>query len=214
MERYWSRFADDLDERESYVAGKEVIAAVLRKLGEERGLGRVLELGCGTGICTERILSSSESVMASDYSMEMVETARKRFFDEPRVRVEQVDCRNTGLDGGTFDTVVMVNLVHVIPDPHLAIREVRRVMKPGGVLLCSCFTTEEMSLWNKLTLLFRYLRTFGPFPKGKTAFTRELLSKLLVKEGFTVEEAVLLGTKTRSMFIRCRKSQIDHQQDY
>ena len=49
-ETYWSQFAEEYEEKQSYVAGKEVISLAKAEILKEINLGRVLELGCGTGL--------------------------------------------------------------------------------------------------------------------------------------------------------------------
>ena len=205
METYWSRFARDLDHREAYVAGSDLIGLVTTKLNGLHRLGRVLELGCGTGAFTGSIAAAADELVATDYSSQMIDAARALFAHIGNVRVEKADAVNTGYPDGSFDTVFSANLIHVIPHPRRMLYEVRRVLRPGGLLILTCFTTDTMTIVDKLTLLYRYLRTFGPFPKGGTPFTLRSLSVLITAEGFTVEEAVLLGTATKSIFLLARK---------
>ena len=205
MERYWSRFSDDFDIKQAYAAGEEVIAAVSGKLSEQQDLGKVLELGCGNGRYTRCILAATEIIIATDYSLEMVEKTRMLFSSDSRVRVEQVDCHKVPFAESTFNTVLMANLIHIIDKPEIAVREARRVLVPGGQLILTSFTTEEMTLINKVGLLRRYLLTFGPFPKKRTMFSTKTICQLLQEEGFSVEESVLLGRKTKSLFVKALK---------
>ena len=54
-ETYWSQFASEYEEKQSYVAGKEVISLTMEELLKEQNLAKVLELGCGTGLYTETL---------------------------------------------------------------------------------------------------------------------------------------------------------------
>lgn len=60
-------------------------------LDEFRPAGRVLELACGPGTWTGRLLREAESVTAVDGSAEMLEIARRRIGDNPRVEFVQAD---------------------------------------------------------------------------------------------------------------------------
>lgn len=205
MEQYWSRFADDFISRQTYVVGVELIEESKSKLKRQRSLGRVLELGCGSGQYTSVLLSQAESIVATDYSRQMVEVSRKMFSNEPRVQVEQADCCSTHFDDNSFDTVFMANLIHIIPDPYRALQEAYRVIKKNGILLITSFTIEKMSILQKIGLFYRYRKTFGPLPKGSTPFTVQSLSKMVAAVGFSVTEAQLLGTRTKSIFLKAGK---------
>lgn len=206
MEKYWSRFADDLAKRQTYVVGVELIAETQNKLKDQRSLGSVLELGCGSGLYTSVLLDHSESIVATDYSREMVEVSRNVFRNEARVRVEQADCCDTKYDDCSFDTVFMANLIHIIPEPRQALKEAYRLLKPGGILLLTCFTIEKMSLVEKIAMLYRYRKTFGPLPKGRTPFFVKTLSRMVADVGFSVVEAGLLGMTTKTIFLKARKA--------
>lgn len=65
----------------------------------------------------------------------------------------------------------MANLLHVIPEPEKAAPEGRRVLKEDGRLIVISFTTEAMTLFSKLGIAYRYLRTYGkpsPTPQKLT----------------------------------------------
>ncbi len=206
VERYWSRFADDFDARQAYAAGRETVEAIRKKLSEQQSLGTVIEFGCGNGGYTRAIINQAESITATDDSVQMVEKARGVFAHADTVVVEKADCRQTDFQDESFDTVLMANLIHVIGSPEKAVSESWRILRPGGKLIVTCFTVEGMKLLNKIGLLIRYWKTFGALPKERTPFSRATLGGLLKKEGFLVEESVLLGDRTHALFVRCRKA--------
>ena len=205
MERYWSRFSADLAEREVYTVGRKLVECVRGRLKEQRDLGDLIEFGCGTGVYTACVVGQARSVLATDYSAEMVTETAKNFAGEPKVRVERADCQQLTYSDGSFDTVLMVNLIHVIPYPGQALLEAYRVLRKNGVLLVTSFSTEKMTLWRKLQLLYRYRKTFGPFPERRTMFTEASLSRMVIGAGFTLDETLLLGETTRSVFLKAVK---------
>lgn len=207
METYWSRFVEDYDNRREYVGGIELDALMKRRFEEQQDLGEVLEFGCGAGDFTRCVVAQSKSVLATDYSSQMVSAMERTFADESKVKVQQADCHATNLPDVSFDTVMMSNLIHVIPEPQKAIAEAHRLLRPGGKLLLSCFTVENTAVWHKLALLYRYLRTFGGFPKERTAFTVATLSEAVRSGGFEIEEATLVGKTTKAIFLKAVKPQ-------
>lgn len=207
METYWSRFVEDYDKRREYVVGSELDALMKRRFEEQQELGELLEFGCGTGEFTRCVIAQSKSVLATDYSSQMVSSMERIFADEYNVKVQQANCHATNFPDVSFDTVMMSNLIHVIPEPQKAIAEAHRLLRPGGMLLLSCFTVENTAVWYKLALLYRYLRTFGGFPKERSAFTLATLSEAVRSGDFEIEEATLVGKTIKAIFLKAVKPQ-------
>jgi len=107
----------------------------LRELGGATTGGRALEIGCGRGVGVEIILErfGADTVDAFDLDPDMVRRARarlERFGD--RVSLWIGDATDIRADDGTYDAVFDFGIIHHIPDWRAALREVHRVLKPGG----------------------------------------------------------------------------------
>jgi ubiquinone/menaquinone biosynthesis C-methylase UbiE len=99
--------------------------------------GAVLETACGTGISTEylrRGLPDGVSIVATDLSPAMLALACSRRGDLAEVRFEPADAQALPFDDGSFDAVTQQFGLMFVPDKPLAMREARRVLKPGGTL--------------------------------------------------------------------------------
>ena len=110
------------------------VPKLLKMGGVMRG-GRALEIGCGRGVGTKLILQcfNAECVDAFDLDPEMVELARERLKSEAdRVKLWVGDATSIQADNDTYDAVFDFGIIHHIPDWKNAIREVFRVLKPGG----------------------------------------------------------------------------------
>lgn len=167
MEKYWSRFADDFNARQTSVVGCDCIEAVRKKLSLQNDLGRVLEFGCGNRGYTKFILDNAEHITATDYSKEMIEQLQKVFNGNPKVTIEQADCHKTRFPDSSFDTVFMANVIHVIDMPDLVIKESRRVLKPHGKVIITSFTTEKMGYSIRLVFCLATGKRSGLFPKAE-----------------------------------------------
>ena len=199
-EQYWSKFADDFEERNNYVVGYEDMDLILEKVKQQKDLKDTLELGCGNGTFSKVLISEATQLTATDYSDEMVNAATNRLKEIENIKVEKADCFNLPYPDSSFDTVFMANLLHIIPEPEKAILECKRVLKKGGKIIIVSFTTDGMSIINKIIMIYRYLITYGkpsPFAQNLTLKTAE---QMLANNGFKVEESKLLGNKVKAVF--------------
>ncbi len=108
--------------------------------------GRVLEVGVGTGLSLpdyERHLD----IVGIDLSPEMLEKARERVAEERLDHVtglHEMDASDLKFADASFDTVVAMYVMTVVPEPEAVMRELSRVTKPGGeVLLVNHFSQRE-----------------------------------------------------------------------
>ena len=108
--------------------------------------GRVLEVGVGTGLSLPRYGKHLE-IVGVDIAPEMLEKARSRVAAQNLDHVtglHEMDAGNLQFPDNSFDTVVAMYVITVVPDPEQVMRELARVVKPGGqVLLVNHFSQEE-----------------------------------------------------------------------
>ncbi|GAB3540385.1 methyltransferase domain-containing protein [Noviherbaspirillum agri] len=99
--------------------------------------GRVLEIGIGTGLNLPHYdRKHINTVTGLDPGVEMHRLARKR-AQEAGISVELVglSAERIPFDDASFDTVLVTYSLCTIPDPVAALKEMRRVLKPGGRLI-------------------------------------------------------------------------------
>ncbi len=96
--------------------------------------GRCLEIGCGRGIGTEIVLErfGAGQVDAFDLDPDMVEQARARLGEDPRVRLWVGDATAIDAPDDSYDAVFDFGIVHHVPIWRDALGEVHRVLRPGG----------------------------------------------------------------------------------
>lgn len=200
-ETYWSKFANDLEERTNYVVGKNDIEVIKTFLTKQKTLGKILELGCGNGTYSKILIREAKYLTATDFSDEMVAVTKKRFKGIGNISVEKENCFSLSYPDSSFDTVFMANLLHVIPEPEKAVAEGKRVLNKNGRLIVISFTTEGMTFISKLGMIYRYLKTYGkPSSTAQTIKVQET-REMLKSCGFTVEEAKLIGNKSKAIFL-------------
>ena len=100
----------------------------------------VLEVACGTGIATRRLrehMPSGARMVATDLNQAMIDHAQARLADLQGIVWEVADAADLPFEDGSFDVVVMQFGLMFVPDKDQAVREVRRVLRPGGTFLVS-----------------------------------------------------------------------------
>ena len=96
---------------------------------------KVLDVGCGTGSLTFALTEFADlgEISAIDYSPVFVEAANSRNTD-PRIKIQQADACALPFEGATFDRALALLVLHFVPEAAKAVAEMRRVVRPGGVV--------------------------------------------------------------------------------
>jgi SAM-dependent methyltransferase len=113
----------------------EDYAADLTRRLAARPNERILELACGTGIVTRRLAGSlppGATLTATDLNEAMLSEARQIAGENHRVNFRQADACAIPFEDASFDAIACQYGVMFFPDKPLAMREARRVLKPGG----------------------------------------------------------------------------------
>ncbi|WP_418114919.1 class I SAM-dependent methyltransferase [Vibrio scophthalmi] len=205
MENKWEEFARNFEASNNYVVGLKEIQTIKTRLRQHHDLGAVLELGCGNGTYTESLIDASDSIVATDLSLPMLEVSKIRFEHQAKVIVEQADCFALRYKDQSFDTVFMANLLHVIPNPVNALQECMRVLKPGGRIILISFTLHGMTFCNKWALKYRYLRKYGIKSANNTVMTPVLAHELAATAGFQNVITDLLGKRVKAVYLLAEK---------
>ncbi len=96
---------------------------------------RVLEVGCGTGAISRRLIEVAEvtEVVGVDPSPGLLDRARRIAASTPGLSFETADGRDLPFEDHSFDVVVAHTVVSHVPEPERLVAEASRVLKPGGV---------------------------------------------------------------------------------
>jgi 2-polyprenyl-3-methyl-5-hydroxy-6-metoxy-1,4-benzoquinol methylase len=162
-------------------AGKLRWARRVKMLGSHlRPAMSVLELGCGTGHFTRELARSGADVAAIDVSPELLEIAKAN-CSAPNIRYEIQNAYALNYPDATFDSVVGSSVLHHL-EIEPAIREIYRVLKPGGTI----FFTEPNMLNPQIAIQKNVIwvkRKLGDSP-DETAFFRWTLQRRLEQRGY------------------------------
>jgi ubiquinone/menaquinone biosynthesis C-methylase UbiE len=130
---YFESVADKWDEMRRSFFGEGVRNAAIAA-ADINSSSVVADVGVGTGFIAERALAAGAHVIGVDSSERMLAQAQKRFADQ-RFETRVGDVESLPLRTAEVDVVFANMVLHHAPDPHLAIREMSRVLKPGGKLV-------------------------------------------------------------------------------
>ena len=132
---------------------------------------RLLEVACGTGIVTRRVLDhlpTSARLVATDLNQAMVDYAKAALPPDPRLEWRKADAQSLPFPDGSFDGFYMQFGIMFIPDKPKALREARRVLKTGGRLILSALDSMEKNPYGRIA--DQVLR--ATFPEDPPSFYR------------------------------------------
>ena len=144
-ELYFAQHAKDWDElRSLHIAESEVEAAIARALGN-RPLGRLVDVGTGTGRMLELFAAGAASALGVDRSPEMLRLARVKLAEAGLAAAElrQGDIYSLPLGTASADTVIIHQVLHYAQQPAAAVAEAARLLAPGGRLIIVDFAPHE-----------------------------------------------------------------------
>lgn len=110
--------------------------------------GRVLEVGVGTGLALD-LYARHLHVTGIDYSEAMLRRARDKVKRRRLNHVEdlrQMDARALDFPDQSFDVVAAMHVLSVVPEPTVVMREIARVLRPGGQLVITNHFKHERGL--------------------------------------------------------------------
>ena len=164
---FWNRYAKMYDfeiDRFNRSAYSEMYRLMSGALTKEM---KVLEIATGIGLIAVNIADSVQSITATDFSPKMIESAmKKRAPDNVRFTVE--DATALSFSDQTFDAVIISNALHIMPDPELVLKNIRRVLKPNGLLIAPTFSHGHLSdsTWKLNTFILKMIG-FETYSKWK-----------------------------------------------
>jgi ubiquinone/menaquinone biosynthesis C-methylase UbiE len=129
----YSRLAADYDTRWSAYVEATTRQTIARL--DVRPTDRLLDVGCGTGVLLQRIAQDHAPALLEgvDPVPQMLAVARRRLAAD--VRLCQAWAEHLPFRDADFDVVASCNMLHYVSQPILALREMHRVLRPGGRLV-------------------------------------------------------------------------------
>ena len=151
IQRYgWDLAADDYEalwRRQLAPVQSALLAGIALQRGE-----RVLDVACGTGLVTfdaAQAVGAAGRVVGVDISGQMVEAAESARAERGASNVDfaRMDAETLQFDDASFDVVLCSLGLMYVPDPEQSLREMQRVLRPGGRVALSVWGERELCGW-------------------------------------------------------------------
>ena len=176
----WDRMRDDLFGERFHLAALPAFADAEWTIGD---------LGCGTGQLAVALAPFVARVIAVDASAAMLQAAKRRLQGlqgMTNVDLRRGDLESLPIDDARLDAATMAVVLHYLPEPDRALREVARVLKPGGRLLIVDMLPHDRE---------SYRQQMGHIWLG---FSEDHVRRILDESGFAETRVVPLSPDPRS----------------
>ena len=199
-QNFWDKNAGRYDHfMRKDAAAYEQLYELLRPVVRQK---TVLELATGTGLIAKHIVRYADHIEATDASQEMIEQA-KQGVKSAKLYFSVQDMFHLHYADQSFDVVIVVNALHIVPEPEKALSEIRRVLKDDGVLVAPTFTHADNAFFGKVKAFF--MRLAG-FPLHSKWTSHEYLA-FLRENGWTVQKSTVLKASFPLTYAECVKSE-------
>lgn len=199
-QNFWDKNAGRYDRfMRKDAAAYERLYRLLRPVVRQK---TVLELATGTVLIAKHIVHSADHIEATDASQEMIEQA-KQGVKSAKLYFSVQDMFHLPYADQSFDVVIVVNALHIVPEPEKALSEIRRVLKDDGVLVAPTFTHADNAFFGKVKAFFMKL---AGFPLHSKWTSHEYLA-FLRENGWTVQKSTVLKASFPLAYAECVKSE-------
>lgn len=176
--RFEARYAEGEFDRyaTTFAYSRARLRGLLDRYLPSAGGERVLDVGCGTGYHVQRLHNRGFHVVGVDGSAEMLAYARA---GNPDVEFHHADVRSLPVPNESFDIAVCIEVLRYLPDPQPCLREIARVLRPGGVCLATALPLLNLNAYalvNRVALILPTTRLtrLKQYPTTSRRLRREL----------------------------------------
>ena len=188
---FWDKIAKFYDFFETVYNGK-----VYKNLGRTvaeliQPTDFVLECACGTGAISKAIAEKCQQLIATDASSRMLKVAKKKCRKFSNAEFTLADIMRLDYADNSFDKVVAGNVIHLLEEPHAALKELERVCRDGGQMIIPTYVNMEKK--GKTDVFVRAIDKAGA--SFKRQFTYETYQEFFSEAGYTDVQFQLIKGK-------------------
>jgi SAM-dependent methyltransferase len=164
--------------------------ALMLDMADLRPGHRVLDVACGTGLVSFRVAEAvgpAGAVVGTDISGRMVETARRIAAERDfgNASFERADAEELPFADASFDAAVCGLGLMYVPDPGKALREMRRVLRPGGRVAAAVWGARRNCGWAEIFPITDARVASDVCPMFFHLGTGDMLARCFQAAGFT-----------------------------
>lgn len=166
---------------------------IFREKLSDRSAGKALDVGCGQGYFLQVVMDYSkdiESIVGVDIIHNYLKAAAEKFTDR-RVSFSTQKAESLAFRDNTFDTVSVCVSLHHMSDAGKALKEMKRVLKPGGLMIIAEMHQTDQNEAQMTQILWHHLGAQMDRLLGvchNETFHRDELLALVKETGLTVNE--------------------------
>lgn len=175
--------------RKLNATARQHLRLLRRSVAQPQGL-RLLDIGCSTGLFLAQARDAGFEVKGAELSASTAGFAR----DHWGLDVHAGDWRDAGYADASFDVVTLFDVIEHLPDPLAELRAIRRLLKPGGLLLQS--TPDIDGLFPRLSYRLANRLDYWPHPEPPYhlyQFSTRTLTAMTEKAGYRTVRADRIG---------------------
>ncbi len=176
----------------NFIARREAVRRMLKK----DTFSSALDLGCGAGDYFEILSSVSNRYFGIDFSPNMIRQTRLNYINFPSQPICIVgDGEKLPFIDDSFDLICAIGFIEYFRDPNIVIREIARVLKPGGTLIMQSY---QVDFYNKILKMFgldlmkraikyvyrKFWRSTGIGSVINKSYGERQLDQLMIRFGF------------------------------
>ena len=162
----------------------------------------VLEIATGPGLLAKHVAPAAKKMIATDYSDGMIAEAKKGECPV-NLTFEVADAMALPYGDDTFDAVLIANALHIVPDPERVLREIDRVLRPGGILIAPTFVEHRGTLLSRIRS--GILRVAGV--RFEHRWTAQEYLQFLKTNGWTVAFNKEMAARITLMYTECERTE-------
>lgn len=176
-------------ERSGGTSGESIYDAIMAEIVERKLNGAILDFGAGIGRLTRRLVDSGrfDSISATDLLQQPVSLDKVQWI-----------CADLNdplpMPDSSFDAVVAAEVIEHLENPRVMVRELFRLLKPGGVVILSTPNNESWRSLLSLMMRGHYVAFCnGSYPAHITALLRKDLERIFTEAGLEAPHFLFTG---------------------